>query len=58
MGLAKALIVNILLGLVVLFLLNALTPLAMGYLWYPLILSAIGGIPGALLAVVIHLVIA
>lgn len=62
MGLIKKLVVNSVLGLLVLWLVNTLevmqaigsTP--MDYLWWPLILSALGGIPGALLAMVLHFV--
>lgn len=53
--LLKTLIWNSLLGLLILFIVNALTNLQIGYLWWPLILSALGGIPGALLAILLHI---
>lgn len=48
-------IVNAIIGLVILFLANTFLGLGIGYSWLVIIICAIGGILGAVLVIIIHL---
>ena len=52
---AFALLVNSALGLALLFAANALFSMGIAYTWLAVLVCAIGGIPGALLLVGLHL---
>ncbi|MGQ0534918.1 MAG: pro-sigmaK processing inhibitor BofA family protein [Methanobacteriota archaeon] len=56
MGLLWKLAANSIGGLFVLWLANTVFDVGIGYLWWPLALSAIGGVPGALVAILLHYV--
>ncbi|MGA9098335.1 MAG: pro-sigmaK processing inhibitor BofA family protein [Methanotrichaceae archaeon] len=48
-------IVNAIIGLVILFLANTFLGLGIGYSWLVIIICAIGGVLGAVLVIIIHL---
>ncbi len=48
-------VVNAVIGLVILFLANMFLGLGIGYGWLVIIICAIGGVLGAILVIVIHL---
>jgi hypothetical protein len=51
----KNFIVNAVVGLVILFLVNTFAGLGIGYSWVVILICGIGGILGALLVIVIHI---
>jgi hypothetical protein len=51
----KNFIVNAVVGLVILFLVNTFAGLGIGYSWIVILICGIGGILGALLVIVIHI---
>lgn len=51
----KNFIVNAVIGLIILFLVNTFAGLGIGYSWIVILICGIGGILGALLVIVIHI---
>jgi hypothetical protein len=51
----KNFIINAVVGLVILFLVNTFVGLGIGYSWLVILICGIGGILGALLVIVIHI---
>jgi len=51
----KNFIINAVVGLVILFLVNTFAGLGIGYSWLVILICGIGGILGALLVIVIHI---
>jgi hypothetical protein len=51
----KNFIVNAVIGLIILFLVNTFAGLGIGYSWIVVVICGIGGILGALLVIVIHI---
>jgi hypothetical protein len=51
----KNFVVNAVMGLVILFLVNTFAGLGIGYSWIVILICGIGGILGALLVIVIHI---
>jgi hypothetical protein len=51
----KNFIINATMGLLILFLANAVLNLGMGYSWLVIIICGIGGVLGAVLVIVLHL---
>lgn len=51
----KNFVVNAVVGLVILFLVNTFAGLGIGYSWIVILICGIGGILGALLVIVIHI---
>jgi hypothetical protein len=51
----KNFIVNAVIGLIILFLVNTFAGLGIGYSWIVIVICGIGGILGALLVIVIHI---
>ncbi len=51
----KNFIINAAVGLVILFLVNTLTGLGIGYGWLVILICGIGGILGAFLVILIHI---
>jgi hypothetical protein len=50
----KNFVVNAIMGLVILFLANAVAGLAIGYSWLVILICGIGGVFGALLLILLH----
>jgi hypothetical protein len=51
----KNFVINAVVGLVILFLVNTFAGLGIGYSWIVILICGIGGILGALLVIVIHI---
>jgi hypothetical protein len=52
----KNFLVNAVMGLFILFLANAVAGLAIGYNWLVILICGIGGVVGAFLVIVLHLI--
>ncbi len=50
----KNFIINAIVGLIILFLANALAGLGIGYSWLVILICGIGGVLGALLVILLH----
>lgn len=51
----KHFVFNAIIGLVILFLANTFAGLGIGYSWLVILICAIGGVLGALLVIIVHL---
>jgi len=51
----KDFIINAIVGLIILFLANALLGLGIGYSWLVILICGIGGVLGALLVILLHI---
>jgi len=53
---AKNFLINAVVGLIILFLANAVAGLQIGYNWLVILICGIGGVVGAFLVIVLHLI--
>ncbi|OPY49246.1 MAG: hypothetical protein A4E48_02338 [Methanosaeta sp. PtaU1.Bin060] len=51
----KNFVINAIVGLIILFLANALLDLGIGYSWLVVLICGIGGVIGALLVILLHI---
>ena len=57
MRLVRVLIWNTIVGLVTLFFANLVWPGQIGYPWWGVLLTAVGGVPGAILTILLELLV-